>query len=214
MKNTKKIKFQFNGMTFELPSNAIQKDRYNNDETFIHMGAKHTASIIKQYVKQKYGNRITVWSTSSVYSGGSSVDVNVWSKNGSTTPLSIYQDIQNFANNFKAGSFDGMYDIYEFRDDKIQSDNGTKFKYFPSYVFVSNKPQWDSVEYWLGEWKNYDESKYNNPSNGNTTWEKFVNHNKSYWKKGTLEKLTKYMVELEKELVSLGYTQEELMEVA
>jgi hypothetical protein len=107
-----------------------------------------------------------------------------------------------------------MYDIYNYREDKVSTQSGTPLKYFPNYVFVSNKPKWDSVEYWLGEWKNYDESKYNNPSNGNTTWEKFVNHNKSYWKKGTLEKLTKYMVELEKELVSLGYTQEELMEVA
>ncbi len=40
------------------------------------MSAKHTASIIKQYVK-KFFPLVKVWSTSSVYSGGSSVDVNV-----------------------------------------------------------------------------------------------------------------------------------------
>ena len=189
MRNPKKIKFQFQGLTFELPANAVQKDNYNG--TYIYMGAKHTASVIKQYVKQKYGNRITVWATSDVYSGGSSVRINVWSKNGSATPLTIYQDIQNFASSFKAGYFDGMYDIYEYVDKDIKSENGTPFKYFPSYVFVENKPKWDSVEYWLNEWKNFDESEYSRPCVGNTDWEKFVNRNSEYWKKGTLEALTK-----------------------
>ena len=207
MKNTKKIKFQFEGIKFELPANAVQKDNYNG--TYIHMGAKHTASVIKQYVKQKYGNRITCWATSEVYSGGSSVRINVWSKNGSATPLTIYQDIENFSRSFKAGYFDGMYDIYEYVDKDLKSENGTPLKYFPSYVFVDNKPQWDSVEYWLHEWKSFDESNYDNLV-GNTLWEKFVNRNNRFWKKGTLEKLTKYMNELQKELISLGYTEEEL----
>ena len=207
MKNTKKIKFQFEGIKFELPANAVQKDNYNG--TYIHMGAKHTASVIKQYVKQKYGNRITCWATSEVYSGGSSVRINVWSKNGSATPLTIYQDIENFSRSFKAGYFDGMYDIYEYVDKDLKSENGTPLKYFPSYVFVDNKPQWDSVEYWLNEWKTFDESNYDNLV-GNTLWEKFVNRNNRFWKKGTLEKLTKYMNELQKELISLGYTEEEL----
>ena len=205
---SKKIKFQFNNMNFELPSNALRTDNYYG--TYIYMGAKHTASVIKQYVKQKYGNRITVWSTSDVYSGGSSVRVNVWSKNGSCTPLSIYQDIQNFSYNFKAGRFDGMYDIYEYRDDEVKSDNGTKFEYFPSYIFVDNNPQWDSTEYWLSQWKGFDPSEYSCKMVGDTTWEQFVNFNSRFWKKGTLDKLTKYMVDLEKELQELGYELEEL----
>jgi hypothetical protein len=209
MKNPKKIRFQFLGETFELPSVALREDSYNGK--YIHMGAKHTASVIKQYVKKKYGNRLTVWSTSDVYSGGSSVRVNVWSKNGSCTPLTIFQDIQNFAQQFKAGRFDGMYDIYEYRDDEVKSDNGTQFKYFPSYIFVDNKPQWDSVEYWLSQWKGFDPSEYSCTMVGNTTWEQFVNFNSSFWKKGTLEKLNKYMVDLQKELIQLGYTEEELV---
>ena len=205
---SKKIKFQFNNMTFELPSNALRTDNYYG--TYIYMGAKYTASVIKQYVKQKYGNRITVWSTSDVYSGGSSVRVNVWSKNGSCTPLSIYQDIQNFSYNFQAGRFDGMTDSYDYRDDEVTSDTGTKFKYFPSYIFVDNKPQWDSVEYWLSQWKEFDPSEYSSKMVGDTPWEQFVNFNSSFWKKGTLDKLTKYMVDLEKELQELGYELEEL----
>ena len=208
MKNPKKIKFQFNNMTFELPSNSVRTDNYYG--TYIYMGAKNTASVIKQYVKQKYGDRITVWSTSDVYSGGSSVRVNLWSKNGSPTPLSIYQDIQNFSYNFKAGRFDGMYDIYEYREDEVTSDNGTKFEYFPSYIFVENKPQWDSVEYWLSQWKEFDPSNYSCTMVGDTTWEQFVNFNSRFWKKGTLDKLTKYMVNLNTELQELGYELEEL----
>jgi hypothetical protein len=208
----KKMTFNYLGMTFELPANALQTDRWDNTK-YIYMGAKHTASIIKQYVKKKYGTRITVWATSDVYSGGSSVRINVWSKNGSATPLSIYQDINNFSNSLKAGRFDGMTDCYEYSDEVVSSDNGTKLKYFPSYIFVENRPKWDSVEYWLNEWKNWDETQWSTPAIGNNDWEKFVNRNKSYWKKGTLENLTKYMVQLEKELTKLGYTKEELMEI-
>jgi hypothetical protein len=210
---TKKIKFQFNQMTFELPSNSIQTDRWDNTQ-FIYMGAKNTASVIKQYVKQKYGNRITVWASSNVYSGGSSVRINVCSKNGSVTPYEIYEDINSFAKSFKAGSFDGMSDSYDFRDDEVKSDNGTQFKYFPSYVFVENRPQYGTLEYYLYEWKKFDPSDYTCKMIGDTTWEQFVNFYSRGMKKGMLDKLVTYMVKLEKELKDLGYTNEELMEVA
>jgi len=185
----KKIKFQFNGMTFQLPYNSARKDSYDGVE-YIHMGAKHTASVIKQYVKQKFGKQITVWSTSDVYSGGSSVRINICSKNGFSVSDEIYQDIENFTYNFKAGRFDGMYDIYEYRNDEVKSDNGTQLKYFPSYIFVENKPKWGTVEYYLQEWKNFDASNYNCPMPGNTTWEQFINFYSSGMKKGILEKVS------------------------
>jgi len=193
---SKKIKFQFLGETFELPSNAVQYDKYNNNEPYIYMRAKYVASVIKQYVKKKYGNRITVWATSSVYSGGSSVDVNVWSKNGSCVPYEIFQDINAFGNSLKAGSFDGMYDIYNYREDKVSTESGTPLKYFPNYVFVSNKPQWDSVEYWLSEWKNQERLD----QQGVETWEQFLDANREYFGKGIEDRLNKYMNNLEKEL--------------
>jgi hypothetical protein len=107
---SKKMKFQFNQMTFELPSTALQSKKWDNNKPFINMNAKSTASVIKQYVKQKYGNSIVVWSTSDVYSGGSSVRVNVSTSVGSPVAINIYNDIVQFANSFKAGRFDGMYD--------------------------------------------------------------------------------------------------------
>jgi len=206
---SKNVNIQYLGETFTLPANAVQSDN-KGITNYIYMGAKNTASIIKQYVKKKYGNRITVWSNSEVYSGGSSVRVNVWSKNGSQVPYEIYEDIKSFSNSLKGGSFDGMYDIYNCREDNVETTNGTPMKYFPSYIFVSNDPKWDSVEYWLSNWKKFDPSNYDRKMVGNTLWEQFVNFNSSFWKKGTIEKLQKHMNELETELKKLGYTEEEL----
>jgi hypothetical protein len=193
---SKKMKFQFNQMTFELPSTALQSKKWDNNKPFINMNAKSTASVIKQYVKQKYGNSIVVWSTSDVYSGGSSVRVNVSTSVGSPVAINIYNDIVLFANSFKAGRFDGMYDCYEYRSDKVTTDNGTELDYFPSYIFVENKPKWDSVEYWLNEWNTFEPSNYSRPMVGNTLWEQFMNFNKSYWKNGMLDMLTKKLVTL------------------
>jgi hypothetical protein len=193
---SKKMKFQFNQMTFELPSTALQSKRWDDNKPFINMNAKSTASVIKQYVKQKYGNSIVVWSTSDVYSGGSSVRVNVSTSVGSPISTNIYNDIVLFANSFKAGRFDGMYDCYEYRSDEVLTDNGTQMDYFPSYIFVENKPKWDSVEYWLNEWNAFDPSNYSRPMSGNTLWEQFMNFNKSYWKNGMLDMLTKKLVTL------------------
>jgi hypothetical protein len=191
---SKKMKFGFNKMTFELPTTALQSKRWDNNKPFINMNAKSTASVIKQYVKQKYGNTIVVWANSDVYSGGSSVRINVSKADGSPVSTNIYNDIQLFSYNFKAGRFDGMYDCYEYRNDEVLTDNGTQMDYFPSYIFVENKPKWDSVEYWMNEWNNFDPSNYSRPMVGNTLWEQFMNFNSSYWKKGTLESLTKVLV--------------------
>ena len=205
----KKINFRFLDMTFELPSNAVQTDRWDNTQ-YIYMGAKNTASVIKQYVKQKYGKRLTVWATSDVYSGGSSVRINLCEKNGSPAPYEWEKDIQSFANSFKAGRFDGMTDCYDYRDDEVKSDNGTQFKYFPSYIFVENRPSYGTVEYYLQEWKRFDPSNYSCKMVGETTWEQFMNFYGKHMKKGMMDKLVSYMVNLNTELKAMGYTEEEL----
>jgi len=200
----KKIKFNLFGVEVQLPENAVRNDNYNG--TYIHMGAKHTASVIKQYVKNKYNNRYTVWSTSDVYSGGSSVRVNIWSKNGSPCPLEVYNDVKALGNSLVAGHFDGMYDIYEYKDNNITTQKGTPLKYFPSYVFVDNNPKWDTPEYWLKEWKNLERCE----RQGVKTWEDFLEKNREYFGKGVEVKLVKYMDNLNKELQELGYDLEEL----
>lgn len=149
---SKKINIQFQGQVYELPANAVQVDRWDNTQ-FIYMNAKNTASVIKQYVKKNFPG-VKVWSTSNVYSGGSSVRVNVSNSDGSSLDERTYKTIDSFTQLFRAGRFDGMTDCYEYFDEKLKTDNGTTMKYFPSYIFTENKPSWDTVEYWVNEIKN------------------------------------------------------------
>lgn len=150
---SKKMKFQFNQMTFELPTTALQIKKWDGDKKFINMNARNTASVIKQFVKKNFPG-VKVWASSEVYSGGSSVRVNVCNGDGSPLSLPIFGQISSFGNSFKAGRFDGMYDSYEYRTDKVLTDNGTELDYFPSYIFIENKATWGSVEYWVNEIKN------------------------------------------------------------
>jgi hypothetical protein len=149
---TKKIRIQLSGVTFELPSNSLRVDKWDNTQ-YIYMSAKNSASLIKQYVKKTFPG-LRVWASSDVYSGGSSVRVNVCNPDGSPISSPTFSLIKAFGNSFQAGRFDGMTDCYEYYDTEIRTDNGTQLKYFPSYVFVENKATWDSVEYWVNEIKN------------------------------------------------------------
>ena len=151
---SKKFKFSIQGTEFQLPISQVQEDSYNNNEKYIYMNAKSAASVIKQFVKQKYPS-LKVWATSDVYSGGSSVRVNVSESDGSPVDSIIFDDIQKWESMLKGGSFNGMIDMYESREDKPTTDNGTPLKYFPSYIFIENKPKWDSIEYWISQWNEY-----------------------------------------------------------
>ena len=150
---SKKIKLTIKGVNYELPKSAVvlKGSTQWEDETYIQMRAKYCSSIIKQYVKKNFP-LLNVWATSSVYSGGSSCDIYVSNQDGSSVDKDIYEQIENFSQLFKGGSFNGMEDIYEYRTDDPTTDNGTPMKYFPSYVFVNNKPKWGTVEYWMNEW--------------------------------------------------------------
>ena len=151
---SKKIKLIIDKVEYQLPINAyVAKPTYGGTP-YIHMSAKHTASIIKQYVK-KFFPLVKVWSTSQTYSGGSSVDVNVSYGGGESIDQNVFEMISEFSNKFKAGSFNGMEDIYEYNNNDVLTDNGTKLDYFPSYVFCKNTPQWGSVEYWNSEYNNW-----------------------------------------------------------
>lgn len=182
---TKKIKINYLNQEFLLPENALQKDSYDGT-MYIYMGAKHTASVIKQYVKKNYPS-IKVWATSDVYSGGSSTRINISNTDGSSVSNEINDDVESFANSLKAGSFDGMYDIYEYREDKVETKNGTPLKYFPSYIFVENRAKWGSVEYWLNEYNVYKEN-INNPDYSRmvemiSKYGSFLDYNKQFMNK-------------------------------
>ena len=149
-KMSKKFKFSIDGTQFQLPISQIHEDTYNNNEKYIYMNAKSAASVIKQYVKQNFP-KVKVWATSDVYSGGSSVRVNVSNSDGSEINPLWFEKIREWEYKLKAGSFNGMIDLYENREDSPTTDSGTPLKYFPSYIFIENKPKWDSVEYWYNK---------------------------------------------------------------
>lgn len=151
---SKKVKISIRGTEFLIPSESIGYDTYNDNKPYIYMRAKVVASIIKQYVKKTYSD-IVVSSTSDVYSGGSSVRVNVCNQDGSSVSPTIYEDIKKWEYMLKGGSFNGMIDMYESREDSPTTDNGTDMKYFPSYIFIENKPNWGTKHYWMNEWNKW-----------------------------------------------------------
>ena len=159
---SKKLKFQLNGQEFQLPLNSYREQTWGgNLEKYIHMSAKNCASIIKQFVKKNYP-QLKVWAGSDVYSGGSSVRVEVCNQDGSEVDYDIFKDISKWKSILQGGNFNGMEDIYEYREDKLTTEKGMELKYFPSYIFIDNKPKWGSVEYWLNQYKEYKDN-INNP---------------------------------------------------
>ena len=196
----KKVKISIDGNEFLIPSESIGHDTYNNNEPYVYMRAKVVASIIKQYVKKNYPS-LVVSATSDVYSGGSSVRVNVCNKDGS--PISdydVFEDIQQWQYKLKAGSFNGMIDMYENREDSPATDNGTPMKYFPSYIFIENKPSWGTKYYWMNEWNEWCE-KTMNPTDEEKEWiDKIVNnyggwlgYNKQFMSKSVLKNIDSIM---------------------
>ena len=198
---SKKVKISIDGTEFLIPSESIGYDTYNNNEPYVYMRAKVVASIIKQYVKKNYPSLVCS-STSDVYSGGSSVRVNVCNQDGSSVSPSIYEDIKKWEYMLKAGSFNGMIDMYENREDSPTTDNGTPLKYFPSYIFIENKPNWGTKHYWMNEWKkwceitdNYSEQEEHVQSHIDNVTEKggWLNWNKEYMSKSVLKNIDSIM---------------------
>lgn len=152
---SKKLKFSLNGQEFQLPLNSYREETWGGKlEKYIHMSAKNCASVIKQFVKKNYPE-LKVWAGSDVYSGGSSVRVEVCNQDGSEVDYDIFKKISQWKHILQGGNFNGMEDIYEYREDKLCTDNGMELKYFPSYIFIDNKPKWGSVEYWVNQEKDY-----------------------------------------------------------
>jgi len=209
MKTIKKIKIKFLNEEFLLPAEVLREDG-----KYIYLNAKHTATVIRQFIKNKFP-QLKAWVTSDVYSGGSSVRVNICRTNGQLAPYEWEKEINSFTNSLKAGSFDGMYDIYEYREDKLTTDNGTRIAGLPSYIFVENRPAWGSVEYWLREWKDFDADTYSDRIKNlhgitGNTWTDFLNFNREFFQNGVEVKLVSYMKNLHQELKEIGYTEEEL----
>ena len=158
---SKKLKFKLNDNEFLLPLDSYREQTWGgNLEKYIHMSAKNTASVIKQYVKSNFP-QLKVWGVSDTYSGGSSTRIYVCNVDGSPVDSDTYKKIEQWKWILSGGSFNGMEDIYEYREDELTTDAGMALKYFPSYIFIDNKPKWGTVEYWLNEYETFKDNLYN-----------------------------------------------------
>ena len=158
---SKKLKFKLNDNEFLLPLDSYREQTWGgNLEKYIHMSAKNTATVIKQYVKKNFP-QLKVWGVSDVYSGGSSTRIYVCNVDGSPVDSDTYKKIEQWKWILSGGSFNGMEDIYEYREDELTTDAGMALKYFPSYIFIDNKPKWGTVEYWLNEYETFKDNLYN-----------------------------------------------------
>lgn len=81
--------------------------------------------------------------------GGSSIDVYLYGADEET-----YKKVKDLSWMFRSGSFNGMFDIYEYKDNRTNfyGDDGNKYEATVMYVFVNNEAPFDTPEY---------ENKYN-----------------------------------------------------
>jgi len=97
-------------------------------EAWIKADSKKTTSLVKKYLKEKYGIIVSV--RSEVYSGGSSFNI---SYNLGTDPNVIEAEMKRL----QYGSFNGMEDIYEYSDESFKGIilDGYRLDSY-KYVFV------------------------------------------------------------------------------
>ena len=157
----KKIKLRIEDMSFELPSECLRTTSWGGKpvEPFIYLRAKHVATLIKQYMKKKYPS-VVCSAVSEVYSGGDSVNIYLSDERGNPIADEIVKDVDRFGTKFEEGSFNGMIDMYEYRDEELSTDNDTKINGGVKYLFVNNRPKFGTVPDVVKMIKDYQAGKY------------------------------------------------------
>ena len=143
----KKFKFELEGIMFQLGEKFLKKVDWNGnplEKPVINMNHVAAANVVKQYVKKKYPN-VVVSSSSSSFSMGNSVDIYLSDEYGNGVDESIVKDVDRFGSQFEYGKFNGMYDIYEYTNDGVNSDNGTQIEAGVKYLHVQNRPKFCSL---------------------------------------------------------------------
>jgi hypothetical protein len=135
--------FELDNIKFKLNSKFLRENP--NKKNFVSVNRVAAASIIKQYIKQKYPS-VVVSCISDTFSGGSSVDVYISDKKGLEVTKTIEDDVRSFGRKLQAGSFNGMIDMYESDEGTLLSDNGTPIETWTKYISVQNKPKFGSRE--------------------------------------------------------------------
>ena len=144
-----KTKFTINGIEFQIANRHVQTTDWNGnklDTPSIRMSHSASSSIIKQYVKKQYP-QITCGVSSSSYSMGCSVDVYLTDVYGNPAPQEVKEDVKAFGNQFVYGSFNGMIDMYEHREDRdFVTPEGYLIDASLKYLFVNTRPKHASLQ--------------------------------------------------------------------
>jgi len=137
MKNSK-IAIVVNGVKMVLPAEVI---RMRNDGVtpYVYGNPVVAGKVIKAYVKEKYPN-ILVWTKSSSFANGNSLDVYVCNTNGTEVENDIWMDVRSLAMAFEYGKFNGWTDCYDhYEESGLKTENGTEIEAGVKYVHVDNK---------------------------------------------------------------------------
>lgn len=148
---SKKINVKLMGMEFNVSESGLRtKDYWGNPITpKIYGSPKIGGEFVKQYVKKKYPN-VECSVKSESFANGNSLHINIWYFDGTPVEDSIVRDVSAFAHIFEYGKFNGMYDIYEdYENSGAKSDNGIEIEAGVKYVMVDNKPNHNSVTYYV-----------------------------------------------------------------
>ena len=179
MATAKKFKFELNGMTFQLPIKHLRTKDYQGNpvEPKIIMAQAAAASVVKQFVKKLYPN-VVVQSSSSSFSMGNSVSINISDERGAEVDDKIIKDVNNFGRQFVYGRFNGMEDSYEYSRNEMSTDSGTTIDAGTKYLHVQNSPKFCSVPdiYRMI----YDMTQTTNYVFGQISMEKAIQHIKGY----------------------------------
>ncbi len=139
--NKNKMKFNYAGMTFEVPAECLRTKNYWGEpleKPYINIGRKEVASMSKAFVKKNFPN-IMVWASSEVFANGNSVSVNVCNSDGSDLDYNSneWKSIAGFVNSLSGGKYNGWEEIYEYGPG-FETEGGTKIESYAKYVHINN----------------------------------------------------------------------------
>ena len=147
MKMKKKFSTVINvlGADYKVNLTAVS---YNG--TSFYLRVANVASAMKQIMNamKKTGlvSFTKMWAVSESYSGGNSVRANLYGADENTA-----ETLKKLGWAFSSGSFDGMTDMYEYKNGLKVEFNGEMLNLNAKYVFTENRPPFGTPEYDMDE---------------------------------------------------------------
>ena len=140
----KKVNVVIEGIKMSLPAQAIQM-RNDGVTPYVWGRGPIASSLVKQFVKAKYPSVVCSVKSQS-FANGNSLDVYVSNPNGSEVEVSIYKDINRFADQFEYGRYNGMEESYDYYENSgVKTEKGMEIEAGVKYVHTNNKPAFGSV---------------------------------------------------------------------